>query len=332
MGKGTNESPYTRKDILRRIRRNGSTAGGLDLSEKVFEENIDLRELQLQRIILNEAVLEKAHLEGALLSNAQLKGAFLSEARLEEARLSGAHLECAELTSTHLEGARLAGAHLEGARLFDAYLLEANLINAFLDKTSFAAAHLQGIHLSHAKLTDETEFGSTDWGNYVLGEEKEGDNKNRRHQLHWAADVYRRLKIWYTRAGRYDIAGRFFFREQESYRKLIQFTKPRRIKQFWALIWLWIFKLTCGYGEKPERVVVSALAVIFGLAIAYIFGGLSLPYSIYFSAISFTALGYGSWAYTPPSDWVQGLGAFESFLGVFMMALFLITFVRKMTR
>ncbi|GAJ04962.1 unnamed protein product, partial [marine sediment metagenome] len=28
---------------------------------------------------------------------------------------------------------------------------------------------------------------------------------------------------------------------------------------------------------------------------AYLFGGLNLVYSIYFSAVSFTALGYGSW-------------------------------------
>ncbi|MFC1956061.1 ion channel [Chloroflexota bacterium] len=90
-------------------------------------------------------------------------------------------------------------------------------------------------------------------------------------------------------------------------------------------------RLLCGYGEKPERVVISAIVVVFGLTIVYIFGGLNLAYAIYFCAVSFTALGYGSWAPTPVG-WIQGLGAVEPFLGVFMMALFLVTFIRKMTR
>ena len=53
--------------------------------------------------------------------------------------------------------------------------------------------------------------------------------------------------------------------------------------------------------------------------------------SLYFSGASFTALGYASWA--PQLDsWVKYLGVVESFLGVFLIALFLVTFTRKMTR
>ena len=49
-------------------------------------------------------------------------------------------------------------------------------------------------------------------------------------------------------------------------------------------------------------------------------------------AASFTALGYGNWA-PEPQGWAgRVLGAGESFMGVFMMALFLVTFTRKMTR
>ena len=78
---------------------------------------------------------------------------------------------------------------------------------------------------------------------------------------------------------------------------------------------------------------VEARGFIFGSAVAYsLFGGLDLPYSLYFSVISFTALGYGSWVNIRPEGWVQALGATESFIGVFMMALLLVTFVRKWTR
>ncbi|KPK21624.1 MAG: hypothetical protein AMJ76_02205, partial [Dehalococcoidia bacterium SM23_28_1] len=54
--------------------------------------------------------------------------------------------------------------------------------------------------------------------------------------------------------------------------------------------------------------------------------------SLYYSAVSFPALGYGHWA-PEPQGWAgRFLGAGESFIGVFMMALFLVTFTRKMTR
>jgi hypothetical protein len=75
---------------------------------------------------------------------------------------------------------------------------------------------------------------------------------------------------------------------------------------------------------------MAVLLLLF--AAAYYFGGNLEPLdSLYYSAVSFTALGYGQWA-PEPTGWVKGLGAFEAFIGVFMMALFLITFVRKMIR
>lgn len=95
------------------------------------------------------------------------------------------------------------------------------------------------------------------------------------------------------------------------------------------------FNLLCGYGERPVRVVVSAVVAVFGLALIYFAIGTLTPNaflnSLYYSAVSFTALGYGQWA-PQPTGWVKGLGAFEAFTGVFMMALFLVTFTRKMIR
>ena len=55
MGDGTEQNPFTREDVLRRIEENGGTAKGLDLSGKRFEEGIDLRdELDLKEIILKK--------------------------------------------------------------------------------------------------------------------------------------------------------------------------------------------------------------------------------------------------------------------------------------
>jgi hypothetical protein len=289
MGDGTEKNPYTREDVLRLIEENGGKAEGLDLSGKIFEEGVDLRNLNLVGIILKQAFLRDAHLEGA------------------------------ELGVSHLEGAGLIRAHLEGAELWGAYLEGAKLWEADLEGTNLPAAHLEGAKLWEAQFSPNTRLEYVDWGNYILGNEIEGNFKR-------ALDIYRRLKQWYTEHGMYDIAGKFFYREMEAKRKGQSWKKEPASK-----MWSWVIMLLCGYGERYGNVVVAALVIIFGLAIAYRFGGIDIRHSIYFSLVSFTALGYGSWM-PEPAGWIKALGAFESFVGVFMMALFLITFVRKMTR
>ena len=344
MGDGTKESPLTREDVLRLIQENGGTARGLDLSGKTFVEGIDLCGLALYQIILRDTTLKGAHLEGAeLLYAAHLEGAYLWGAHLEGSKLEYAHLEGAFLGDAHFEEANLRGAHLRGAKLGGAHFEGANL----------KRARLEGAFLGGVEFSPDTGLGDADWGNYILGEEKEGD-------FDWAADIYRRLKQWHTSAGMYDIAGEFYFREMEARRKnywwqdspsksfrellrpfylyllnpeeLLRAIFPRK-----PLPWAWskLLSLLCGYGERPLRVIASALAVFLGLALIYFAIGTLTPNtflnSLYYSAVSFTALGYGKWA-PEPTGWVKGLGAAEAFAGVFMMALFLITFTRKMTR
>lgn len=81
-----------------------------------------------------------------------------------------------------------------------------------------------------------------------------------------------------------------------------------------------------------------AISVILVTAFVYFLIGSTWEWSafgksLYFSAVSFTAVGYGGWIKAADYNWwVRGIGVFESFIGVFMMALFLVTFTRKMTR
>jgi hypothetical protein len=228
-----------------------------------------------------------------------LRGLNLHGIILKKAILAGANLEGVDLSFAKLEGADLSFAHLEGADL------------------SFA--HFEGTDLFSTEFSPDTKLADVEWGNYVLDERK-------KWRLGPIENPYRRLKAWYSNAGMYDIAGKFFYREMEAKRKSVNWWPNPLNRAMSKLV-----SILCGYGEKPERVVVSALVIIFGLAIAYRFGGLSLPYSIYYSFVSFTALGYGSWV-PQPTDWVKGLGVAETVIGVFMMALFLVTFTRKMTR
>ncbi len=317
MGDGTKKKPYTRKDVLRLIKENGGTAKGLDLSRKVFKDGIKLRGLNLEGIILKEAILWDIASEDPEMED-------------PTARLEGAHLEGTSLMDAHLEGAHILGSHLEGADLFNAHLEEALLTEvhleeaclhiAHLEGAKLRFAHLEGSYLAGVRLSSETNLENVYWGDYILGEESKG-------LFDIVSDTYRQLKMWHANAGLHDIAAKFYYREMEAKRKAQNWTKKPHLK-----LWSWVMRLLCGYGEKPERVVVSALVVVFGLAVVYLFGGLNLAYSIYFSAVSFTALGYGGWVDIIPRGWVQALGATESFLGVFMMALFLVTFIRKMTR
>jgi hypothetical protein len=121
-------------------------------------------------------------------------------------------------------------------------------------------------------------------------------------------------------------------------RDLLYFIKNGGVAYF---IMLWIYRILCGYGEKWWRTIASAAVLLLVFTLFYFFFNSvwtwsAFGHSLYFSAISFTAVGYGGWI---DKNWIdiannliKGLGVFESFLGVFIMALFLVTFTRKMTR
>ena len=293
MGDGTKENPYTREDVIKKIGEMKNSYDWVDLSEGKFKYKIDLRGVNLHGFILKKADLSGANLEGVNLSFAKLEGADLSFA--------------------NLKGANFEFAHLDGADLFS------------------------------VELSSETKLANVKWENYILDEKK-------KWRLGPVENGYRRLKQWYTNAGMYDIASEFYYREMEAKRKFIQVQIRKRLKQlkWWKLLhfllsqrdfgnWLrlWIYKLTCGYGERPLRVIGWAASMVSSLALVYFAIGSAWGWnfwdSLYFSAISFTALGYGSWVNTT-NDWIRGIGAFESFIGVFSIALFLVTFTRKMAR
>ncbi len=351
------EKPLTREDVLRLIEQNGGNAKGLDLSTRNLEK-VDLSGLDLQGIILNEANIEEANLSAANLQGANLEQANLQKARLEqanlqkarllkanlqganpwaaklqEANLAKANLQEADLRQANLQKARLSAANLQGANLRGgnlqkAYLTGANLQKARLEQANLqgaklGGANLRGAFLSGADISPTTKLEDVDWGDFILGDEKARNFQE-------AAHIYRNLKQWYTNAGMYDVAAKFYYREMEVRRKEQRWTKEPHLK-----LWSWAMRLLCGYGEKPLWLGGWAILVIFGLAGFYTwlgsFSSGAFWSCLYYSAASFTALGYGNWA-PQPTGWAKGMGAAEAVIGVFMMALFLVTFTRKMVR
>ncbi|MFC2069836.1 pentapeptide repeat-containing protein [Chloroflexota bacterium] len=365
MREGTKESPYTREVVLSLIKENGGKASNLDLSERVFEEGINLTGLDLNGIILRggrfpthfeDNQLVGAKFDGSELIGADLRGidfqyaqfkiltdqpTCLATANLRGSSFSYANFQGADLTATKFgengKAEKYSIATLDITDFRGAKLFRTSFKGCYFYGTKFQGAYIRGIDIADAHLEE------ADWGNYLIGEELSGDFYDAEH-------YYRKLKVWYAQSGYDGIAAKFYYREKEAQRKSLRFyycekevrkkslkLLPRNWKHRIALQFsYWVF----GHGEGWKRLLFWILGVILGLSLVYFFFRGVSPFSfnvqsflnsLYYSAVSFTALGYGSWA-PEPTIWAKGLGAFESLVGVFTMALLLVTFVRKWTR
>jgi len=341
------KKPLTRKDVLRLIEENSGTAAKLDLSEKVFEDGVDLSGLDLHGIILKDARFPR-HFEGDQLVGAKFDGADLTGADLRSINFQYAQfkklnkqptcLAIADLRGSSLLNANFQGADLTGAKFGDVAEAEgyqaampdgtdfrgANLFRANFKGCYFYSTKLEGAFIRGADIL-EAHLEEADWGNYVIGEEKNKD-------FYFAENRYRLLKVWYANYGMHDIAAKFYYREKEARRKSLKL----RSKDWNHRLVLQASYLVFGHGEGWKRLLFGwIVGVIFVLAAAYYFWGSFSSSSfwdiLYYSATSFSALGYGNWA-PQPTGWAKGMGAAEAIIGVFMMALLLVTFVRKWTR
>jgi len=165
-------------------------------------------------------------------------------------------------------------------------------------------------------------------------------------------DIYRRLKQSYQKNGVYSLAGEFYYREMECLRK--------QLKRFQKLFWSIAFKRLCGYGEKPFNVIGYSFLIIIVFAVIFYYNGIifyennvsnilinhdlldffhvnfTINQSIkdfllclYTSVITFTTLGYGD---VHPIGWSRFFASVEAGIGIFMTALFIFVFTRKMLR
>ena len=148
------------------------------------------------------------------------------------------------------------------------------------------------------------------------------------------SSIYRGLKQAVQRQGRYDLAGDFYYREMECKKR------GTSIQEFRKWVWLHFLSFMCGYGERPWTVIRNSIGCILLFAFLYYISGwigsssistpISFFQSMYFSAITFTTLGYGD--IIPTNDLGRGLVMIESFTGAIFIALFIFVFGRKMSR
>lgn len=346
MGDGTKENPYTRKDVLKLIKENGGTAEGLDLSGKVFEEGVDLSGLNLDGIILKKAILPRPHFEGSSLMNAHFEEVLSLSAHFERARLWGAHLEGADLSSAHLEGAYLYGIKFTS----DTVLESVDWGNYILDEEKLGFFDFAVASYRHLKMW-YTNAGYHDIAAKFYYREKEANRK----ALKWCS------RNWHHRGASEFIRALFGYGERwwnvvfsiEALILLFAFTYLaiatswewwRILLVAWIpglIVWFVCLKIATGldwtWWKKAPVWATGMVSLFFAF---YFLSELVLSrhvflHHLYFSTVSFTALGYGEWVkldYSSAYDAIRRIGAFESLVGISMMALLLVTFFRKWTR
>ena len=279
-----------------------------------------------------KAMLRKASFEDADLRYAHFDYAESNDANFEDADLREANFNSTKLKRANFWNAAAIGANFTGAILEEAYFVEADLKNVRFKDAILKNAYLHGANLLGTNLTKEdlavvefssdTIFDKIDWGDFSIG-----DNSN----VKSAVDVYRRWKVWYNNAGYSDIAAKFYYREKEAYRKSLKLFSKSWNHRIALQLSYWVF----GHGEGWKRILFWIAGVVLTFAfIFYIIGTLepnTFLDCLYYSGVSFIALGYGSWVKSS-FGLVKGLGVFETFLGFFIMTLLLVTFVRKWSR
>ena len=305
----------------------------------------------LAGVVSGNEPLSREHIERLICVNGG-HGAGLD---LSLRNLNTADLSKLNLRETSFRGSDLGHTNLRDADLFRADLQETDLFRADLRGTFMREAQMERAFLSGVRIDEQTDLADISWGHKKVSEwERIGFYRN-------ARAVYRQLFTWHKNHGYSDLAGEFLYREWVCKRlearsvltEGLSWHSPWRMPGLLKLLWwkalvsflfLITFELLFGYGERPFRVSFFAAFVVFVFAMIYFVYPLSelasidgaelssrLWHSFYFSLVSFTTLGYGGWVGHPDS-WIRSLGSIESFIGLFITAMFLVTFTRKWTR
>ena len=220
--------------------------------------------------------------------------------------------------------------------------MKANLCDANLHCADLENTNLLGIKLNGAR-TDNLDVGRE------LMQEKVAEKKKKANDTEAALDnfeqseeIYRILRKCSEDQGLFQAAGYW------GYKELLM---RRNQQPKWSSNWVFskTVDILCGYGEKPENIVIFSITLVLISALLYFFLGVSydgnmlqfdpgkgitknlanFAMTIYYSVVTFTTLGYGD---ITPVGFTRFVAAIEAFIGSFTLALFVVVFVKRMTR
>jgi len=283
----------------------------------------------------------KGKIEAWANSGRPLDGFQLAKAKLKDINLvnhgSKVGFKCrnVDFYRADLTDAHFFGLDLQGSSLMKSKLIDANLHCAQVEDCNFLGADLT-----------RTKLENVNWGRYFKQEKEAYGNlkeKNRKQAtvlFQEAEEVCRNIRKECEKQGLFEKAGMFFRKEMRLRRYQMPLMSTKRVISK-------IVDVFCGYGEEPIRVVTFSIALILSCALIYFildttslsplygdvkgvnFYFLEFLNAIYFSVVTFTTLGYGD---ISPVGVARFVAAAEAFMGSFMMALFVVVFVKKMTR
>lgn len=279
----------------------------------------------------------KSLLEARARSGEPMDGFFLRNANLENINLVNRDGKPYQLINSDLSRANLRRAHLYRVDLSGTRLLKANLSHANLHRSNLTGSNLLGVDFKDALLD------RVNWGSELYQETKAKRLPEHSQDLFGEAEeVARNIRRHCEQQGILGVSGHFFYREMVFRRlQMPKFSGSRLLS--------WVVDQVSGYGESPRRVVLFSGVLVLICSLIYFHIGIQdsgrfiqfMPQAsiatnlrnwldcLYFSVVTFTTLGYGD---LTPLGSSRIVAALEAFTGSFSLALFVVLFVKKMTR
>ncbi len=269
-----------------------------------------------------------------------MDGFFLQKANLEGVDLvHRGSSDGYKLTNCDLYRANLSGAHLFNTDLSGSSLMKANLSDSNLNLANLENCNLLGVNLERARI-EHMKVGPK------LLQQQEAEkisDKNKKRDYHeQCEEIYRILRKTAEHDGLYYERSIYHRKEMAMMRYQMPLYSMQRFGSK-------VLDILCGYGELPMRIFLIALLQVFFSSFVYFFCGLEIGgeiagfnpdlsvwtnigsyfESILYAMITFTTLGYGN---IVPIGAALPFSAFQRFIASFTLSLFIITFIKKVTR
>ncbi|MFY8299538.1 ion channel [Pseudoalteromonas sp. SS15] len=297
----------------------------------------------------HDAKFDKSGLElSQKLERYAKRGGLLQGLELKRANLEGLNLvkhndhTGYDLSYSNFYRANLRGAHLFNNKIENASLMKADLHDANLHCCKLSNSNLLGIKLNNTRIDNIDLSGKLQQENEASLAAKEKRTEDAADFFLQSEETYRTLRKGAEQQGLFEMAGNYTYKEL----RMRHYQYPTHSKKRFMSA---AVDLLCGYGEKPANVIRFSLSMIVFCALMYFLFGISyqdevlsinfsqsfsdnisaLLNSFYFSVVTFTTLGYGD---ITPIGFSRFIATVEAFTGSFSLALFVVVFVKRMTR
>ncbi len=285
----------------------------------------------------------KQRLESYAQAGGMLRGVILTKAQLQSIDLVNHHQKVGyDFSYADFYHAKLNSAHMFNINLQHASIMKADLRDSNLNCANLADTNMLGVKWTGSKF-ENVKIGKKIKQEYSAKEALAAkDEQANIDFLEQAEEIYRDLRKHAEHEGIFTLSGYFIQKELTMRRlQLPRYGMKRIISK--------LVDIFCGYGEAPLRIIGLSMAIILVCAVIYAFTGLSFQDSVqavsinqtlehnlslfasslYYSVVTFTTLGYGDFT---PVGISRAIAAIEAFTGSFTIALFVVVFVKKMTR